>query len=81
MEKLIIICTVSILAAGAIVSIVDAVHTHYQKKLMNIIKKQNDMLRKQNDMLRKQNDTLLENLDRETAIIRILLKSEEKSHE
>lgn len=74
MERLIIICTVLILAAGAIVSIVDAIHTNYQRKLVSIIKEQNSVLRQQNDIL-------LKNLSSETEIISILIKSEEKSNE
>lgn len=74
MEKLIIICTILIILTGAIIGALDAIYTHYQKKLMNIIKKQNDLLRKQNDIL-------LENLSFEAAIINILAKSEDKKHE
>lgn len=75
MEKLIIACSVLIIASGAIVRIADMIHTHYQKRLAKIMKEQNELLVKQNDILKI-------NLEVDNQILLKVIKfMEEKSHE
>lgn len=75
MEKLIIICTVLIIASGAIVGATDMIYTHYQKRLAKIIKEQNELLMKQNEILNI-------NLDVDNQILLKVIKfMEDKLHE
>ncbi len=75
MEKLIIIVFIILIFASIVVGILDTILTHYQKKLINVLKEQNEILNKQNEVLK-------ENLNVDNLIlIKFFKKLEEKSHE